>query len=401
MNNLNAIKLGRARNNFRTTQKDGTMDRRICYIGNAASIHTQRWINYFAGRGWHVSLITWHMPNENNIINKNIRIYRVFFPPHYIFRYGCLLEIALMLKNIKPDILHAHYLGHFGIIAGLYGKIFRFKPIVLSAWGSDILYDAKGFKKILIKLSMEIADLITCDGINSKEAMVKLGMSPSKIRIIYHGVDTDLFSPDKRDRKLIGDLFGNEDFPAVVCARALNSRGGIETFIKSIPIILSEFPDTKFLIIGDGVDKKRLMKLARFMGLCNSLKFLGYISHEDLPRFLASSDIYVSPSLLDGGVAVATLDAMSCSVAPIVTDVGDNKMWIKDAKNGFVVDINRPDLIADRVICLLKNGKMRDNFGSACRCAIIEKQDYYKNMEVMENLYLELMESGKLPIYFE
>ena len=126
------------------------MNRHICYLANVAAIHTVHWVNYFAEHGWNVDLITWHPPAKNSGIHPDVVVHRIFFPPHYIARYGALLEITRLIRKIHPDIIHAHYIGHFGILAGLYGRLSGFKPIVLTAWGSDILIDAKGLKKRLI-----------------------------------------------------------------------------------------------------------------------------------------------------------------------------------------------------------------------------------------------------------
>jgi hypothetical protein len=97
-----------------------------------------------------------------------------------------LLEITRLIKKIRPDIIHAHYIAHFGILAGLYSRLSGFKPIVLTAWGSDILIEAKGLKKWLVKYVLKEVDLITCDGENSKEAMINLGANPKKIKLIRY-----------------------------------------------------------------------------------------------------------------------------------------------------------------------------------------------------------------------
>jgi glycosyltransferase involved in cell wall biosynthesis len=301
-----------------------------------------------------------------------------------------------LIKKIRPDIIHAHYIGHFGILAGLYGGLTGFGPIVLTAWGSDILVEAKGFKKWLIKYALKRADLITCDGENSRDTMVNLGINSQKIQHIYHGVDTQIFNPDQKDRGLVRVLFGREDFPVVISARTLNSRGNVETFIKAIPLILNKIPNAKFIIGGKGPEENYLKKLAKSLDVLDNSSFVGFIPHSDLQKYLASSDVYVSPSLLDAGVAVATLDAMACELAPVVTDVADNSKWIKNGENGFIIPTKKPEALAEKVIYLLENEEIRKRFGRINRRLIKEKQEYAKNMEEMEKLYKKLMEVARL-----
>jgi len=230
---------------------------KICYLANAASIHTQRWASYFAEHDWEVDLITWHPPDKDAEINANVDVHRILFPPHYIARYGALLEITGLIRKIRPDIIHAHYLGHFGILAGLYGHLSGFRPIVLTAWGSDILIDAKGWKKRLIKYALRRADCITCDGESIVEKLVRLGANREKIELIYHGTDTRKFKPGQKSQQLIEEL-GVVDSPIVISLRNLKPIYNVESLIKAVPLVLKEISGVKFIIAGDGEQKKYL-----------------------------------------------------------------------------------------------------------------------------------------------
>lgn len=358
----------------------------ICFLANAKSIHTQRWVDYFATEGWCVHLITWRIPDEHWEIHPNIIIHKVVFPPHYLFRYCCLVEIIFLMRKIHPDIIHAHYLGHFGIIAGIYSYLLNFRPLVLTVWGSDILQDVKGLKKLFIKFALERADLVTCDGENSRDAICNLDINPEKIKIIYHGVDTNLFNKYRKNKNLIKDLFGQDDVPVVISARSLNQRGNLETLIKAIPLVLKQNPNVRFIIAGDGPQKKHLEKMVISLSVKDSIKFVGHVLHDKLPEYLASSDVYVSTSLLDGGIAVATLDAMASEVAVITTNVADNGKWIVDGKNGFVVPVKSPEIVSEKILYLLEHPEVRKTFGQRSRDLILEKQEYRMNMDKM-NIY--------------
>lgn len=112
------------------------------------------------------------------------------------------MEIARLIKKIRPDVIHAHYISHFGILAGLYGRLFGFKPIVLTVWGSDVLIDPKGFKKSLVKYALERADLITCDADHMIQELISLGTNPKKITLSYFGTDIQKFSREQRSEQL-------------------------------------------------------------------------------------------------------------------------------------------------------------------------------------------------------
>lgn len=233
------------------------------------------------------------------------------------------------------------------------------------------------------------ADLITCDGENMKEEMINMGINPNKIGTVYHGVNLKLFNPKQKNEKLKEDL-KIYNSPIVVSTRTLTLIHDIWTTIKSIPLVLKEVPDTKFIIVGRG--KTRLHEeLAKSLGILDNIRFIGLVQHHELPKYLASADVYVSTSLSDGGIAVSTLEAMACELPVVVTDSGDNKKWIKDGENGFVVPIKDPKSLAEKIVYLIKKEDARKRFGKLNRKMVEEKAEYYKEMEKMDKLYRELI----------
>lgn len=362
---------------------------KICYLANIFTIHVQRWVKYFAERGDEVHTISFEQPDiELNNINihvvKTNKRYLFISFPHMFFQF------RRIINDIKPDIVHAHYVTKYGVIGAFSG----FHPIVVTAWGSDILIDANGFKKCLIMFALKNADLITCDGTNSKNTMINRGTDPKKIRIIYHGVDTQKFNSEQKDENLVKNL-SISNSPNIISTRRLEPVYDIETLIKSIPIILKKIPSAKFIIAGEGKQKEYLINLAKSLNIMDSIRFIGWLAHDELPKYLASSDVYISTSLSDGGIAVSTLEAMACELPPVVTNVGDNKRWIKNGENGFVIPIKDTKALAKKIIYLLENEEIRKKFGKINRKIIEEKQNYEREMEKMKNIYIELIEGYK------
>lgn len=366
----------------------------ICFLADASSIHTQRWVNYFAENGWKVNLITWRSADKSKI-HSRVTLHRLISPPHYLTRYTALIEIMIMIKRIKPDIIHAHYVNVFGVLAGLYARVTGFKPIVLTAWGYNSFKNLKGLQKVLVKYSLNKSDFITCDGVNTKKILMKeLGISSKKIVLIYHGVDTKIFTLEQKNKELRKEL-ELLDSPTIISIRQLEPIYDVESLIKSIPLVLNKLPKSKFVIAGKGSQEAYLRRLTKSLEVDGNVNFVGQILHDELPKYLASSDVYVSTSLSDGGIAVSTLEAMACELAPVVTAVGDNRKWIKDGENGFVVPIKNPEALAEKIIYLLENEDIRKKFGKINRKIIEEKQNYYEEMEKMENIYKELIERYK------
>ena len=124
----------------------------------------------------------------------------------------------------------------------------------------------------------------------------------------------------------------------------------------------------------------------------NTVKFTGWLPNDEIPRYLATADIYVSTSLSDGGIAASTAEAMASGVPVIVTDFGDNRKWVKDGINGFIIPSRNPEALASRIVYLLQNESERKQFGQRNRQIIEEKNNWEKEMGKMENCYKELIE---------
>lgn len=386
---------------------------KILYLADAKDVHTYKWIKYFADKGndIHVASFEWSEDLENldnvnlhllkknhfmknNILDKtilhitqSIHIGATIFDPFFVLR-----QVKKLIKEINPDILHGHSIIHHTII----GAIAGFHPFVVTPWGNDVLIYPKEskFVKYAVKFALNNSDLITCDGENIKYAIIKMGAECEKIKMISHGIDTKKFNQSQKDIYILNE-FGIFHSPTILSTRRLGPIHDVGTLINAIPLVLEEMPDSKFIIVGEGEQKEHLICLAKSLNIFDSVKFVGWIPNDKLPKYLASVDVYVSTSISDGGLAISTAEAMASGLPVILTDFGDNGKWIKDGINGFVFPVKDSKTLARKIIYLLENLSLRIKFGEINRKMIDEQCNHYVEMENMENIYKELIERYK------
>ena len=361
---------------------------RICYIADAGSIHTQKWVNYFAQRGYEVHLISSRGNSSEFEPGVGLHLLTTIAPRLWsVSKYlnGLLwpVQARRLIRRIKPDIVDAHYItvnGYLGIASG-------FHPLILTAWGSDVLLDPKQnwLWKILTKYALNKTEVVICDSQVVHKELLKLGVSPGKIKMIYNGVDTQQFSRQQANEGLKRKL-GMLEAPSIIYIRSLKPVYNVEMLIRAIPLVLRQFPEARFIIGGDGEQKEYLQDLAKSLGISDSTRFIGWIPHNELPEYLASADVYVSTSLSDS-TSLSLQEAMACELAPVVTDLPANREWITDGESGFIVPINDIQALADRITHLLNNNEVRQRFGKAGREVIKERAEYEREMEKMEEIY--------------
>ena len=348
-----------------------------------------RWAKYFANKGHEVHLISFGASSENTVENVNMHL--LTMSHHPILR--CYpIRIRRLIRKIDPDILHAHYISGYGLLGALSG----FHPFILSAWGSDVLVTAKESKmeKWSAKFAIKKADVLHCDADHIMAPLMELGAKPEKINIVYFGVDTQRFRPMSEDNKLRNEL-GLFDSPVIISLRNLEPIYDIETLINSIPLVLKEIPKAKFVVVGSGSQEVRLKEYAKSLAVSASVIFTGRIPNNEPPKYFNSADIYVSTSLSDAGLAASTAEAMACGLPVIITDFGDNRKWVKDGTNGFLIPLRNPEALATKIIYLIRNKEIRNKFGQINRQTIVERNDWQTEMGKVEKLYETSVKKNK------
>jgi glycosyltransferase involved in cell wall biosynthesis len=366
---------------------------KLCFLAGADSIHSVRWIKYFAEKGHEVHWISLTPSTQGTIKDVKLYLFKGLKGP--LGRLSPLnmlsnaIRVKRLIREINPDILHAHYAGVNGVTGALSG----FHPFLLTVWGSDVLISAKSkIKGPLIKYALNKTDLITCDANHMRDAMTKLGVDAGKINLIYFGVDTQKFHPGGRNEGAIKKL-GIADSPAVISLRNLEPIYDVETLIKAIPQVLADVPQAKFVIAGKGSQEDELKRLAASLGVFESTRFIGWIPNDEIPQYLTSMDICVSTSLSDAGIAASTAEAMSCGLPVIITDSAENSEWVRNGESGFIIPVKDAATLAGRITALLKSRATRSRLGEKGRKVIEERNNYYVEMEKMEDIYQEQMQA--------
>jgi glycosyltransferase involved in cell wall biosynthesis len=357
---------------------------RLFYLAAGNSAHSYRWIRFFADRGHDVHWLSLAPFDERP---ANITCYDFSGPgSKWISLARAAMQIRALIETIKPDIVHAHYAGTYGLLGALAG----FQPFVLTAWGSDVLFVGREkLRGIPVRWALNKARLITCDAYHMVDAMRELGTDVSKVKLIFFGVETDRFTPGAPDSEIVA-RWNADGRPVVISLRSLEPVYDIPTLLEAVPLVAKEFPDVLVVICGSGSLADALKARAAQLDLGRNVLFTGRYANAELPRMLRSAQVYVSTSLSDAGIAASTAEAMACGVPVVVSNTGENGKWIEEGKTGFLVPARDPAALARAVSGLLRDASARQRVGAAGRGSIVERNDYAREMGKMETLYVGL-----------
>jgi glycosyltransferase involved in cell wall biosynthesis len=361
---------------------------KICYIADQSSIHTQRWVSYFANAGHQIFLIP---HSEKDVQIKNITILDKL--PKLSYKstsfFPTLRKAKSIIRKIKPDILHAHFVEQFGWL----GALVDFHPFVLTAWGSDIYrlpYISRlGIGKMFSQYTLKKADMLTAISEDLKKEMVRLGTKKDNINIIHWGVDLDKFKPDLNKFELKKSLNINNN-PVILSNRIFEVNFNIQVIINALVLVLQKISDAILLLQNPGGKlQEDIEKSIHDLGICKSVRILPRYEYLDMPVLYATADVYVSVPSYDAA-CISLTEAMACGSIPIISQIPGPMEWVKDDYNGKVVPVKNPEALANAICDLIQKPEKRKLFRNRNLDLIQKRGDQKYWMDKMNNIYKNL-----------
>jgi len=290
------------------------------------------------------------------------------------------------------DVLHAYFLTQAGFVASYAGKYLNI-PSVVSIRGNDIErapFDPSRFSHVMYALQSTSAVTTNATELAKKAKT----FVDREIHFIRNGIDIDCFKPMERN-ELLAESLGitgkrKEEITNVGFVGELRKKKGMEVLLSAHARINKQRPIT-LLIIGEvrQGDDRKLLEDFQNANPQYPIIITGHIPHNDLPSYYSLIDIFIHPSLRDG-MPNAVLEAMACERAVIATAVGGTKDILEDGKNGVVVNVNDPDMLAEKIVELLDNPKKRELLGKNARELVLSKFTLEKELEANLAVYRKL-----------
>jgi glycosyltransferase involved in cell wall biosynthesis len=145
-------------------------------------------------------------------------------------------------------------------------------------------------------------------------------VSKSSLVSIPNGVDADLFRPDERARSVERSVLGiASDERVVVSASRLHKQKGVALGLAAFAVLAKTQSNLRYLIAGDGPERKSLNIYADSLGIADRVHFLGAISRERLASILRACDVMVFTSTRIEGLALNVLEALACGIPAVIS----------------------------------------------------------------------------------
>lgn len=341
----------------------------------------------------------------NNETKNRLKIFRTslfalkdlsYSKPWYILTamIWIFFKSLYLIKKEKIDLIHAQ--GFLSGIIGYFLYKFTKKPYVITIQSADFSVYHPRLNINIIKIVYKKFERAIFENAKICHAVSKYlekhfkNYNVKKTIIIPNGVSQD-FKPDQnksQTRKELG--FDTENL--ICCVSRLEHKNGTHDLIEAAKYLSGDF---KIIIIGSGSQKQQLEKLIKELNLQDKVLLLGDMVYARIPKYVASADIFVRPSLAEG-FGIVFLEAMAVNVAVIGTPVGGIPDFLKSpstdsgqAANGLFCKPGNPKDIAEKIKLLIENKELQKKLVKNAKKMVDEIYNWDKISEQIRNIYIE------------
>jgi phosphatidyl-myo-inositol dimannoside synthase len=235
---------------------------------------------------------------------------------------------------------------------------------------------------------LRAADHVIADSRYSKDLAVQAGVTSERIAVIGQGADT---APDATPEPGVSP-------PTILSvARMDELYKGQDVLIRSLPMVRARIPGVRLVLMGEGIFRSYLERLARSLGMSDRVIFTGRVPDAERDRWLSACDVFAMPSrvhALDGageGFGIAYLEAGAHGKPALAGRIGGSLDSVVDDVTGLLVDPQSVHEVADGLLRLLTDHDLARRLGEAGRQRVATELSWAQAGRRVEAVFLEVV----------
>jgi len=340
----------------------------VCYptFGGSGVVATELGMA-LADNGHEVHFITYNQPVRLDFLSHKLHFHQVLIEEYPLFQYQPY-ELALSSKMVevvekhKLEVLHVHYAIPHAYAAFMAKQMLKEKGIaikvVTTLHGTDItLVGSHPTYKTAVEFSINNSDVVTAVSNNLKKTTNSLFNIKKEIKVIYNFIDVkkyDVAEHQECKRNALAEP--NERILTHISNFRPVKR--VEDVVKIFYKVQKEIP-SKLLMIGEGPDRAKAERLAKKLGISESVFFLG--NSTEITKILCYTDVFLLPSQTES-FGLAALEAMAAKTAIISTNTGGLPEVNIHGETGFLSELGDIEDMAKNAISILKEDATLNRF---------------------------------------
>ena len=315
------------------------------------------------------------------IISFSIPIAREINP---IFDLFSIIKLIFIINKTKPDVIHAHS-AKAGVIARIASFFFKIKVLYTPHAFSYLSANSK-FKRFLFLIVEKILRtkntiVLATSNSEKNQAIHTVGFDQKKVFVLENAIDTNTIGEDKDlEKTLKGKTY--------ICTVGRPSfQKNLEMLIKAFEAVTQNNSKVHLFIIGAGEyspRKDKIIQMINKRNLNNRVTILPWISRKQVQTYIKNAKLYVSSSRYEG-MPYSVIESMALSRPSVLTNTDGNRDLVIDKKSGFLVEVGDDLEMANKIITLLNDNKLRNSFALQAKKLFIKNHllsDYLQKLTV-------------------
>jgi glycosyltransferase involved in cell wall biosynthesis len=331
---------------------------------------------------------TWQRLAYGSGILPNLKRNPLLWGQVPFFLASMTYSLLRLMREIQPDILHAHWLIPQGTIAVLI-KFFRKIPVITTVHGGDVFALRGTLLGKIKRFALRRSDAWTSNTRASSDA-VGDGASVPRPQIIPMGVDIERFASGNRNRLREG--LGPDENVVLFVGRLVEKKG-VDDLIQAFSLLPTSMQaKTRLWIVGSGEQETALRAQGAHLGISEKITLWGKISNNELPDFYAAADLFVGPSVMatsgdTEGQGVVFLEAFAARLCVLATRIGGISEVVESGQTGLLVEPRNPEMLANSIAKLLNNTNLRAHLTSNAFEKVVAEYDWNNIAGSFEEIY--------------
>ena len=261
-------------------------------------------------------------------------------------------------------------------------KTSKCPKFVVCCRGSDGIESVNSSNKTC-QQSFECADLFLPACSLFRKYLINDGCNPQKICVHHDAINLNKFQYKERKQ-----LPGKKDIILISVARLVEKKG-IEYAIHALAELVQDFPQLRYIIIGDGTKRKRIQQLIENYNLNKYVLLLGWCMPEEIINYLTQADLFIHPALTSSSGSQEAMpcvikEAMAIGLPIVSTFHGGIPELVENGISGFLVSERDIEALREKIKYLIKHPECWQKMGLAGRMCVERKHDIEKENDQLE-----------------
>lgn len=290
-----------------------------------------------------------------------------------------------IIKEQNFDLLHTH--GYFADIVGI--PLARLLKIPSLSTCHGFITNTWKYRlyNMIDRFILKFCNSIIAVSEGLKEQLLSSGIEKGRIQVINNAINSSQSYKDRVRKQQKSDLGIDPDEFILGYVGRLSIEKGIHHLLTALSQLSQKGLSLKAIIVGDGPQKRELMDQVQQLNITDKVIFTGF--QKDIYKWLFCMDIFILPSLTEG-LPMALLEAMSCGVPVIATEVGGVPQIIKKGINGILVTPGKPEDLTYAVLEIYADETIRSKLAENAYDLIKREYGIKKWINKIEGEYLNL-----------